>query len=111
MKDKSILFLIISGILLIILVINSFRYNRLSKEFNEFKKEYTEQVDSLTWVNHELEKQINEYKENVIYLEDAIDSLEHIKNKIIIQKDNVIVSKSVSDGVELLKKNLERWEN
>ena len=111
MKDKSILFLIISGILLIILVINSFRYNRLSKEFNEFKKEYTEQVDSLTWVNHELEKQINEYKENVIYLEDAIDSLEHIKNKIIIQKDDVIVSKSVSDGVELLKKNLERWEN
>lgn len=111
MKDKSILFLIISGILLIILVINSFRYNRLSKEFNEFKKEYTEQVDSLTWVNHELEKQVNEYKENVIHLEDAIDSLEHIKNKIIIQKDDVIVSKSVSDGVELLKKNLERWEN
>lgn len=111
MKDKSILFLIISGILLIILVINSFRYNSLSKEFNEFKKEYTEQVDSLTWVNHELEKQINEYKENVIYLDAAIDSLEHIKNKIIIQKDNVIVSKSVSDGVELLKKNLERWEN
>lgn len=111
MKDKSILFLIISGILLIILVINSFRYNRLSKEFNEFKKEYTEQVDSLTWVNHELEEQINEYKENVIHLETAIDSLEHIKNKIIIQKDDVIVSKSVSDGVELLKKNLERWEN
>lgn len=111
MKDKSILFLIISGILLIILVINSFRYNHLSKEFNEFKKEYTEQVDSLTWVNHELEKQINEYKENVIHLETAIDSLEHIKNKIIIQKDDVIVSKSVSDGVELLKKNLERWEN
>jgi len=111
MKDKSILFLIISGVLLIILVINSFRYNHLSKEFNEFKKEYTEQVDSLTWVNHELEKQINEYKENVIHLETAIDSLEHIKNKIIIQKDDVIVSKSVSDGVELLKKNLERWEN
>jgi len=111
MKDKTILFLIISGILLLILIISNFRYNRLSKEFNEFKKEYTEQVDSLTWVNHELEKQVNEYKENVIHLEDAIDSLEQVKNKIIIQKDGVIVSKSVSDGVELLKKNLEKWEN
>ena len=111
MKDKSLLLLIISGVLLLILIVGNFRYNRLSKEFNEFKKEYTEQVDSLTWVNHELEKQVNDYKQNVIHLEDAIDSLEHVKNKIIIQKDGVVVSKSVSDGVELLKKNLEKWEN
>lgn len=48
MKDKSLLLLIISGVLLLILIIGNFRYNRLSKEFNEFKKEYTEQVDSLT---------------------------------------------------------------
>lgn len=108
MNDKSILYLIISGVLILIILINGFRYNRLSKELNELKIQSTHQVDSLTYINRELEKQVNGYKQDVIHLEDAIDSLQKVKNKVIIQKDNVIVSNSVSESVEQLKENLEK---
>ncbi len=111
MNDKKILYLIISGILLLMLILGNFRYNRVTKELNQLKMETTEKVDSLVYVNQEYEKQINTYKLEVETLEQEIDSLKKIKNKVLIQKDKVVVSKSTSEGVELLKKNLEKWEN
>lgn len=107
--DKKWLYLIMSGILLIILVVSNFRYNRLNKELNKLKIESIEKIDSLTYINRELEKQVSDYKSEVIQLEDAIDSLQKVKNKIIVKKDQVLVSNSISEGITLLQENLSRW--
>ena len=111
MNDRKILYLVISGVLLLLLIIGSFRYNRVVKELNKLKIETIEKIDSLVYANQEHEKQINIYKLEVETLEQEIDSLQKIKNKVLIQKDKVVVSKSASDGVEQLKKNLAKWEN
>ena len=111
MNDKKILYLVISGILLLLLVVGNLRYNKVVKELNKLKLENTVKVDSLVYVNKEYEKQISVYKLQVETLEEEIDSLNKIKSKIITQKDKVVVSKSASEGVEQLKRNLEKWEN
>lgn len=108
MNDKKILYLVISGILLLLLIVGNLRYNRVVKELNKLKLENTVKVDSLVYVNQEYEKQINVYKLQVETLEEEIDSLKKIKSKIITQKDKVVVSKSASEGVEQLKQNLEK---
>ena len=90
------------------IAIGGIKYNRLNKEYNKLKIESLEQVDSLVYVNRELEKQISNYKTEVIQLEDAIDSLQRVKNRILIKKDQVIVSKSASEGIALLQENLSK---
>lgn len=108
MDDKKILYVIISGILLVMLVIGNFRYNRLSKQLNQVKIENIERVDSLTYINKELEKQVSTYKIEISDLENTIDSLQKVKNKILVKKDGVIVSKSVSEGIVRLQNNLSK---
>ena len=111
MNDKKILYLVISELLLILLIVGNLRYNKVVKELNKLKLENTVKVDSLVYVNQEYEKQISVYKLQVETLEEEIDSLNKIKSKIITQKDKVVVSKSASESVEQLKRNLERWED
>ena len=57
---------------------------------------------------YNVKKQISNYKTEVIQLEDAIDSLQRVKNRILIKKDQVIVSKSASEGIALLQENLSK---
>lgn len=108
MNDKKLLYAIISGVLLILLIIGNFRYNRLSKQINQIKIENIEHVDSLKYINKELEKQISTYKVEISDLENTIDSLQKVKNKILIKKDGVVVSKSVSEGIVRLQNNLSK---
>lgn len=109
MGDKKLLYIIVLVLLLGILIINSFRYNSIVKKLNKLKIENAVQVDSLVYINHQLEKQISTYKIEVSDLENSIDSLQQIKNKIIVKKDEIIVSKSVSEGIVKLQENLSKW--
>lgn len=111
MNDKKLLYAIISGVLLILLIIGNFRYNRLSKQINQIKIENIEHVDSLKYINKELEKQISTYKIEISDLENTIDSLQKVKNKILVKKDGVVVSKSVSEGIVRLQNNLSKWSD
>ncbi len=111
MNDKKLLYAIISGVLLILLIIGNFRYNRLSKQINQIKIENIEHVDSLKYINKELEKQISTYKVQISDLENTIDSLQKVKNKILVKKDGVVVSKSVSEGIVRLQNNLSKWSD
>lgn len=111
MNDKKLLYAIISGVLLILLIIGNFRYNRLSKQINQIKIENIEHVDSLKYINKELEKQISTYKVEISDLENTIDSLQKVKNKILVKKDGVVVSKSVSEGIVRLQNNLSKWSD
>lgn len=67
-----------------------------------------EQFDSLNYINRIYLKQIKEYESEIKHLEKNVDSLNKIKNKIIIKRDEVIVSDNVSSAVNTLKLNLDK---
>ena len=106
--SKYILYLALGLIVFLILFINQSRYNRLQNKYNKLKIESIEQIDSLTYINREHMKKISEFELEINELENTVDSLEQVKNKIIIKKDQVIVSSTISEGVQQLKDNLER---
>lgn len=109
MNDKKILFIVISATLLLLLIIGNFRYNSVVKQLNKMKIENAVQVDSLIYANYQLEQQVNTYKIEVSDLEHEIDSLQQVKNRIIVKKNETIVSKSISEGIVLLQNNLSKW--
>ena len=111
MNDKKLLYIIISAILLIMLIIGNFRYNRVVKQLYKTKIENLEQVDSLVYINEQLKKEISTYKIEISDLENKIDSLKGVKNKILVKRDGVVVSKSVSEGIVKLQENLSKWND
>lgn len=89
-------------------VISTAQYNRLNKEFTDFKIQTLEQVDSLTILNEQHLKTISLLEEEIQTLDAKADSLEQVKSRIIIKTKDVIISKDISESAELLKKNLSR---
>lgn len=93
------------------LIIGNFRYNRVVKQLYKTKIENLEQVDSLVYINEQLKKEISTYKIEISDLENKIDSLKGVKNKILVKRDGVVVSKSVSEGIVKLQENLSKWND
>ena len=62
-------------------------------------------IDSIKIENEILEKDIKLLEKQIISNENTIDSLNAIKQKVIIEY-KYIVSKDLSEGVETLKNNL-----
>ena len=81
--------------------------NHLRNQLNEEKMKNLEQVDSLEYANKQHLKQIKVYESQISELKMELDSLEKVKSKIIVKKDDVIVSNNVSEATKLLKENLE----
>lgn len=108
LTSKQIAIIIVGLILLLYIIISQIRYDKLKRQFNDYKINYSEQVDSLKYANQQYLQKINEYELDIIDLKNDVDSLEQLKRKVIIKKDNVIVSETISDGVEQLKDNLSR---
>lgn len=113
MKDwiKYTLFGVVSAILIGFIVFTQVRYNKLQKELNEEKHKNLERIDYLENQNKEYQKNIEKYQSDIIDLESAIDSLNKVKQKVIVKKEEVIISKDVSSAANLLKDNLQKWEN
>ena len=86
--------------------ITSIQNNKLRNELNKERINNLEQIDSLTYINQQHLKTIQLYENEVLGLKSEVDSLNKIKNKIIIKKDEVIVSDNISSAVEQLKLNL-----
>lgn len=95
---------------IVILVIGLFmRINYLDRKVLTLKQDLIEMEnknDSYKIIIDECNKKISEYQSKDSILTYQIDSLERIKNKIIIKKDNVNVSSNFSEGVITLKSNL-----
>lgn len=108
---KQIIFFVIALILLAWIIVSQIKCNHLKKEINELKIQNLEQVDSLTYINEEHLKKIQSYEYEISKLNLEIDSLYGVKNRIIVKKDEVLVANSVSDAVDKLKKNLNRWND
>lgn len=94
-----------------LLIFSQIKCNKLQKQLNEERINNLEQIDSLTYINKQRLEIIKTYDLKVSELNSEIDSLERVKNKIIIRRDNVIVSSDASSAANLLKTNLELWDD
>lgn len=112
MKDKIkyIIFGVVSALFLGWILFSEIRCNKLRKELNAEKIKNLEYIDSLVYINREHQKNIEKYESEIIDLESAIDSLQKVKQKVIIKKEEVIVSKDASSASQLLKDNLKKWK-
>ena len=108
---KQIIYIAIALILFIWIISSQIKCNRLKKEINQIKIQNLEKVDSLNFINNQHLKRINTYELEISKLNSEIDSLQKVKNKIIIKKDEVLVANGVSDAANNIKKNLARWND
>lgn len=109
--NKEILYIVLGVLLVIWLGISQIKCNRLRNQLNEERIKNLEQVDSLYYINKQHLNAIKTYEFEVSELKSEIDSLQQLKNKIIVKKDGVIVSNNVSSAVNQLKQNLKSWND
>lgn len=94
-------------------VISNKRYERLEEQYQELLLKDNDTVDSLIENNVEKELIIKNLESEIVSLNHNIDSLQKIKSNLYKDKDkeNFIISQSISESVLLLKKNLYEMNN
>ena len=108
---KNIIFLLIGLIFFIWIVFTQIKCNKLQKQLNEVKIENLFKIDSLELLNRQHLNTIHLYEAELFCLKSEVDSLEKIKQQIIVKKDGVIVSNNTTIAVKKLKDNLKKCEN
>jgi len=104
---KSVIYIVVGLLICWLIIFTQIKCNKLQKQLNEEKIKRLEQVDSLNYINKQHLDKIKTYELKVSELNLELDSLQHVKNKIIVKKDGVIVSKNASIASKQLKQNLE----
>ena len=103
MKNYIIIGLI--SILIVFGITISIKCASLEKENIKLKLEQNSIIVSIKIENEILEKDIDLLKKEITSNENTIDSLKAIKQKVIVEY-KYIVSKDLSEGVEILKNNI-----
>lgn len=86
-------------------MVMSIKYSKLKRENADLKLEYTTILNPIKTENKLLNEEVLLLKDEIVYYEYKIDSLNKVKQKVIIQHEYV-ESKTFSEGVLLLQKNL-----
>lgn len=94
--------LVVFGILL------SIKCSKLERENIKLKTEQNSLVDSIKMENKLLKENINLLNYDLQQSKHRIDSLNEVKQTIIVKKE-YIVSENLTEGVKTLKENL-KWE-
>lgn len=94
--------LVVFGILL------SIKCSKLERENIKLKTEQNSLVDSIKMENKLLKENINLLNYDLQQSKHKIDSLNEVKQTIIVKKE-YIVSENLTEGVKTLKENL-KWE-
>ena len=105
MKIKEYLILTLVFILVVFGIIVSIRCSKLEKENIELQTSYNTIIDSIRMENQLLTEKTQRLSESLDYYKFKVDSLEKIKQKVLIQKEYV-VSEDLISGVKLLKENI-----
>lgn len=87
-------------------VITQSRYNTLEQEYNELLIEKATTIDSLKYDNNKKIESIEQLEFKIDDLNHTIDSLYNIKTKVQKSKNSFTMSSNISEGAELLKRNL-----
>lgn len=92
-------------------IISNKRYQTLEQQYQELLLKDKDTVDSL--LNDNLNKKlvIEDLESEIVALNHNIDSLQQIKINLYKEKENFVVSQSISQSVLLLKKNLYEMKN
>lgn len=86
----------------------SIKCSKLERENIKLKTEQSSLIDSIKMENKLLKENINLLNYDLQQSKYKIDSLNTIKQKIIVKKEYV-VSENLTEGVKTLKENL-KWE-
>lgn len=92
-------------------VISNKKYERLEEQYQELLLKDNDTVDSLIENNIEKALIIKNLESEIVSLNHNIDSLQKIKSNLYKDKENFIISQSISESVLLLKKNLYEMNN
>jgi hypothetical protein len=87
-------------------VITKKQYDVLEQNYNELLFEKSNVIDSLEHDNFEKHESIVKLETEIVILNETLDSLYNIKKDINKSKSNFTISSSISEGAELLKRNL-----
>lgn len=96
------------SILVIFGIFMSIKCSKLERENIKLKTEQSSLIDSIKMENKLLKENINLLNYDLQQSKYKIDSLNTIKQKIIVKKEYV-VSENLTEGVKALKENL-KWE-
>lgn len=94
-------------IVLLFLIIKTCNFYSLKKEYDNYKRKIELHTDSLSHVNDSIEYELDMILNYCDNLEFKIDSLNQVKQKIIIKKESYKINDNILNGVGILKENLE----
>lgn len=87
-------------------VISHEKYKTLQENYNKLLFEKSNIIDSLNIENDKKLESICNLEKHIDILNLELDSLYNIKSNVIQKRNKFTVSKNISDGSNLLKKNL-----
>ena len=93
------------SILVIFGIFMSIKCSKLERENIKLKTEQSSLIDSIKMENKLLKENINLLNYDLQQSKHKIDSLNKVKQKIIVKKE-YIVSENLTEGVKTLKENL-----
>lgn len=102
---------IIGGLISILVIFGIFmsiKCSKLERENIKLKTEQGSLIDSIKMENKLLKEDINLLNYDLQQSKHKIDSLNEVKQTIIVKKE-YIISENLTEGVKTLKENL-RWE-
>lgn len=88
-------------------IFRTFSYYKINKEYNSYKERIELITDSLEYINNSIRIKLDSTLNVCDELSFKIDSLNDVKQQIIIKKESYKINDNILDGVEILKKNLE----
>ena len=106
---KNLYNLIIMIIFVLVLgygVVTQIQYNSLKQDYNELKFQKENTIDSLKRDNVKRLESIAELESEISILNNKIDSMYNVKQTVIQMKNEFTVSQNISEGANLLKRNL-----
>ena len=92
-------------------MISTRKYNILKKDYDEYVFKNSNLLDSLERDNVLKLESISNLEFEIDILNSKLDSLNHIKNQIISNRNGFTVSNSISNSAFILKKNLDEKNN
>lgn len=99
----NIIFILLFGFC----VFRTFSYYKINREYKSYKEKIESISDSLYDVNTSIKSQLDSTLNVCDELEFKVDSLNHLKQQIIIKKESYKVNDNILDGIKILKENLE----
>ena len=103
---KNYIIIAIIAVLCIFCIANQVRYSKLQREYLTLQLNQSKDSDSLKFINKQLNNKIYFLENQIQSYSNKIDSLKKVKRSIVI-KYEFTESSSLSEGVTILKNNLQ----